>query len=307
MNEKSTNCLCQKGLTVKDSNILEIFSHVRNKCPVLKELLVPDSIWPDFRRSAIKPMNGALHKSILLLALHRGYLNKITLPMHKYLIENGNPRKEITKQYIVDLQETWLQEDRAIERNRKSRIYIGKLTELILADWLEEQGWRITNLEALGGQADIETVSPQKNDHAIEVKYVGYEDENFLSVVESLSGKAKAYTTSPYAASDFLLFKVYGAAKQLFNSAKTRIAFLAISNMTWDFVDIQLSEDWMNWQSPRFFNNDTDWKKFLEKNKNQFPTIESDLRSVIRSLNQLWILREEKPFQYSLQQVIHFQ
>ena len=115
MNNKYTNCLCQTGLAVKDSNILETFSHVRNKCPVLKELLVPDSIWLDFKRSAIEPMNEALHKSILLLALSRGYLNRITLPMHKYLIENGNPRKEITKQYIIDLQERWLQEDQAIE------------------------------------------------------------------------------------------------------------------------------------------------------------------------------------------------
>jgi len=223
-------------------------------------------------------------------------------------MKNGKPKKEITKQYIVDLQERWLEKDQAIERNRKSRIYIGKLTELILAVWLEEQGWEITNLEALGGEVDIEAISPLKNDHAIEVKYVGHEDKTFLSFVESLSGKTKAHTTSPYAASDFLLFKVYSAARQLSKCAnKARIAFLAISNMTWDFVDIQLSEDWMNWQSPRFFNNDADWNNFLEEIRNQFPTIESDLQSVVRSLNELWILKEEEPSQYSLQQVIHFQ
>jgi hypothetical protein len=299
-------CVCQATQTIEEKQLLEKFSCIRENCSAIKEILLPDAIWPNFQKTALEDMDEAYHKSILLLALKRGYLKTITSPIHRFLIQDERPKNELTRQYISDLQERWMEQCQAIERNRKSRIYFGKLTELILAEWLVALGWKIINLEALGGNADIEARSPTNIDTDIEVKYVGHEDDKFLSVIETMAGRRKAHTASPYIASDFLLFKAYTAAKQLQNSSKARIVFLVISNMSWDFVDTQLSEDWMNWQSPRFFNRDTEWNEFLEEKRKSFPSIDTDLQHVIQSLNELWILREEKPFQYSLKQKIAY-
>lgn len=63
---------------------------------------------------------------MVLLALERGHLDRITSPVHRYL---------------------------------KSRIFRGRLTELQCAEWLEAQGWVIEGLEALRQGPDIEAIT----------------------------------------------------------------------------------------------------------------------------------------------------
>ena len=192
-------------------------------------------------------------------------------------------------------------EKNIVDRHKKERIFLGKLTELRCAEWIEEQGWRITNLEALGGSADIEAISPDDIECGIEVKYIGQEDGNFLAIVESLSGRGGARTSSPYVASDFFLFKAYEAAKQLQGCAKTRIAFLVINEMAWDFLKIPLRNKWIQWKSPGFFNKDPEWQNFLQQQKKKrYPDIEKDLSVTLGSLAKLWIVKMEDGFQYSV-------
>lgn len=129
-----------------------------------KKILVPDDIWPDFEKAAKEKIDPARHRARVLLALKFGCLNKLTSPIHKYLLDDsGKPKQSLTKFYIEDLKEQWicLYED-VIKRHQKSRASAGKITELMVAEWLEHNGWDINvdKLEALGGTNDIEAISP---------------------------------------------------------------------------------------------------------------------------------------------------
>jgi len=313
MISQSFECLCLTATARSKNSLLEDFKRIREQCPALRELLVPDGIWDEFQRVASEDMDAAQHQSVLLLAFKRGYLSKVTSPVHRYLIEKmeEKPKKQFNNNYEKDLQECWMWKKdmgNVLGRHQIGRGYLGKLTELLCAEWIEEQGWEISNLAALGGNIDIEAKSPDDVDCAIEVKYVGQEDEIFLTTVKSLSGRGGVSTSSLYVASNFLLFRVYEAAKQLEKCNKFRIAILVISNMTWGFVDIPLNENWMCWQSPRFLNGDPDWNQFLKEKRQEkkYSDIENDLAETLRSLKELWIVRENDGFQYSLQHVEYF-
>ena len=147
-------------------------------------------------------------------------------------------------------------------------------------------------------------MSPDDIACVIEVKYIGQEDSDFLAVVNSLAGGAGAGNASLYAASDFMLFKVYSAAKQLQMFTKTRIVFLVISDMAWDLLELPLKEDWMQWQSPRFYNNDQVWQDFFQEEKKKYPDIENDLQTAFNSMMELWIVRCKNGFEYSKEDVV---
>lgn len=296
---KFLDCPCEMATATED-HILKDFVSIREKCPALKEVLVPDSVWSDFQGTALEDMDEAQHQSILLLALSRGYLRQITSPVHRYLIERGKPKKLLTKQYKNDLIERWMVKKNMVNRHQKARIFLGKLIELQCGEWIEKQGWSISNLEALGGNSDIEARSPDNIDCEIEVKYIGQKDDNFLAVVENLSGRGGARTSSPYTAADFILFKAYEAAKQLQGCAKNRIAFLVIDGMAWNFLKNPLRDRWIRWKSPGFFNKDPEFQNFLQQQKEKrYPDIEKDLAVTLGSLAKVWIVKMKDGFQYS--------
>jgi hypothetical protein len=84
-------------------------------------------------------------------AFSEGCISKITSPVHRYLFEGEQLNQNLTSQYKEDLGEGWLLQNRKVDRLlRKSKIYMGKLVELQCAEWFEKQGWKISNLEALG-------------------------------------------------------------------------------------------------------------------------------------------------------------
>jgi hypothetical protein len=195
----------------------------------------------------------------------------------------------------------------ALERHKEARRYKGKTAELHCAEWIETLGWQISNLEALGGSSDIEAISPNNQDCAIEVKYIGVEDDLFLSSCESLAGGNSVVMLSSYSASNFLVFKVYEGANQLRNCVKRRIVFLVIANLTWNTVKIEVNEDWMQWDSPRFFQKDDPaWETFLDRQRKKFPTIDTDLNTTIGLLHELWIIREGNELEYIVEKKIRF-
>lgn len=290
----SSHCDCLNMVATEHRHQLIKFSMLRSKCSAIKEVLLPETLWPDFQRFFLNKSNQAEHSSILLLAFERGHISKITSPIHRYIMEGEKPKQKLTKQYAKDLRECWLLEKTEIERHRKAKMFIGKLIELQCAEWIENQGWKISNIETLGGNADIEALSPEDFECAIGIKYLGQKDEDFLAVVENLAGKGKVLTLSPYASSDFILFKVYEAAKQLQGFTKTRVVFLVISEIAWFNLEKILSENWMQWESPRFYNSDPAWKDFLQGQKKRYPDIEEDLSNVLSSVAVLWIIKDER-------------
>jgi hypothetical protein len=302
------NCACEKAIVIEEKNILEEFARIREKCCALKEILLPDSIWSDFQKIGFKNIDEANNRSILLLALERGYLRKITSPIHRYLIKEGKPRKELIPQYKKDLNENWMLkiEDTYIRRHQKAKEFLGKLTELLTAEWIEKQGWMISSLEALGGNCDIEALSPENVEVAIEVKYIGQEDDKLIAAVKSRLGRPEAHNFSSKMASNFILFKAYEASKQLQNINKPRIAIIVISENSWVFMKKPVNANWMYWESPRFFNSEQKWNSFLEKQKKKFPNIEKEIGNALGFLSELWIVKASSGFQYSLHQIINF-
>jgi hypothetical protein len=280
--------------------LLKHFSRIRRINPALRFILIPEKLWPEYKKYCSTNFDETFHQSILLLAFKRGNLFKIIDPINRYLIQNDVPKKELSKQYIKDLQEKWMYNENALERHQQARRFLGKVIELMMAYWLEQQNWVVIKLAALGENADIIAEDPKGLIHAIEVKYIGQKDDVFCSVLASLSGGDGGGSESLYDAADYLVFRVYEAAKQLEKLKRIRTVLLVISNTWWGFVSTQIREGWINWESPSFFNHTNDWKSFVKEQKRKYPQIDNDLKSTIENLSHILIVKENDNFDFSI-------
>lgn len=312
MISQSFKCLCQTA-TVKSKNTLLVdFAFVRDKCAALREILVPNDIWKEFQDLDNKGRDNAQHRSMLILAFDRGHLVKFTSPVHRYLLDGEDPVDGLNPNYKTDLKEQWLiQKYNELERHRVSKRYMGKITELQCTEWLEDQGWKIVDLAALGGKVDITATAPGGKQCVIEVKYIGQDDEVFKTVVEALQGIGGAGWGDLYGASNYILLRAYDAAKQLEKSTIARIALIVISGDTWSFMQQVLEKDWINWDSPSFAEGTSRWKGFLDslktgKRKELYRNIENDLSYVLHTLDQIWICKVQEGIEYSIERLIWF-
>jgi hypothetical protein len=96
---------------------------LRAKCLALREVLVPEQVWLQFRQWHTFADDVAFHSSVVLLAFRRGYLPRVT----------GPARSSV----------------------RLSRIFGGRLVELQFASWLESQLHPIVGLEARHKPPDL--------------------------------------------------------------------------------------------------------------------------------------------------------
>lgn len=280
--------------------LLKHFSRIRRINPALRFILIPDKLWPEYNKYCSTNFDETFHQSILLLAFKRGNLFKIIDPINRYLIQDDVPQKDLSKQYIMDLQEKWMYKENALERHQQARRFLGKVIELMMAYWLEQQNWVVIKLAALGENADIIAEDPKGLIHAIEVKYIGQKDDVFRSVLASLSSGDGGGSESLYDAADYLVFRVYEAAKQLEELKRIRTVLLVISNTWWGFVSTQIREGWINWESPSFFSHTNYWKSFVKEQKRKYPQIDNDLKSTIANLSYILIVKEDDNFDFSL-------
>jgi hypothetical protein len=301
-------CACQTVKAINDSwsNIINHFESIRKNCPALKEIFVPESEWPRFRKMSPSAYDKSGHRSILLGALRWGNLGKITLPVHAYLLDGEIPKDSLTKQYRKDLIETWMSEKTPLERHKKVKMFNGKMAELLSSSWIESQGWKIKNLAAWGGSFDIEAISPQEKKAAIEVKWIGEEDWQFEASLKSLmSGESAGGGFNVYDGYNYILFRVYEATKQLSNFKGDRYVFIVISHLTWDFLDIAIKDNWLQ-QYPSKFTDlaSSKWKDFLSKQKEKkYPNIEKEINDILYKITELWIIKSES-WEYSLSKII---
>jgi hypothetical protein len=280
---------------------LEILASVRSICPVLREVFLPDKVWSEFQDWHRNPDNVAHHRSVILLALERGHLDRVTSAIHRYLTNAGSICSGVRQQYLKDLQERWMFQVDAIDRHQKFRIFLGRLTELQVAEWLEERAWVITGLEALREGADIEAKANTGAGSAFEVKFIGSEDKDFGMILQSLAGEPVAGPVSPYSAMNYLLFRVYEAAKQLARTTNGRIAVVVVEDLTWFRFDIQLKDGWTDWANPKFFNNDPAWQEFIEEQRHRFPNVPTDLSMTLAEVDAVWIVRQSYGYQFNLE------
>ncbi len=292
-------CSCQQASLTSEDRLAEEFQNLRDHCPALKHLLVPD--WSTFEAADTRlEGNEATHRSILLLAFERGHLNRITSPIHRYLMSLGAVKKTVIKQYRQDLPENWLHKEDALDRHRRSKAFMGKLVELQCAEWLEREGWRIRNLAALGGKSDIEAICPECSEWAIEVKLIDVEDWDFLDVLKSLKGIGTGRSFSMPTVADWLLFKVYTAAKQLSERSRDcRCALIAIEDRTWPNFRFALENNFIDWGHACFSSKERKWLEFLEDQKRRYPEIEEEVGVLVKSLSKIWIFKLADGFDYS--------
>lgn len=294
------NCVCQVPPSpVIGSSLLDTFAAVRERCPAIKELFVPDETWSKFRNWHLWSDVKTHHESALLLALDRGHLGSITYPAHRYLLESGHINSRVRKQYINDLQEKWMDHDDSLERHKKFKEFYGRVVELQCARWLETQGWEIADLEAFRERGpDIEAKSARGDRTAFEVKFIGQDDDGFNTALKGFSGEDTYERRSPYCAANYLLYRIYRSAKQLQGaSAATRIALVVIDEQTWFTFETQLMGGWIDWMNPTFMDV---YDPFIDRERKKNPNLDAELKVILGSINDVWILKRSSGNQFQL-------
>jgi hypothetical protein len=180
-------------------------------------------------------------------------------------------------------------------------MFLGRLAELQFAYWLECRGWSVTGLEALREGPDVEAASSSSIVSAFEVKFIGAEDDDFRSVLSAIAGQSSGRAVSAYNGVNYLLFRLYEAAKQLEKVESRRVAVAVVDDFTWWRVDLQLRNGWIDWAAPKFLFPDRDWESFIAAQERKYPDLQSELAATLRRLDEAWVIRESSGFDYRLE------
>lgn len=277
---------------------------IRSECTALHSVLLPVEVWPKFKAWHGKPDAAAFHCSMLLLALKRGHLKQLTHPIHRYLIKDSEVRADLRLQYVKDLPERWMYYDDALERHQKSRIFTGRIVELQCAEWLEAHDWTITALDALQQGPDIEARDPSGCVTAFEVKFIGTQDGDFTRILNSIASGPSWGGISAYSGINYLLFRLYQAAKQLGRFDRPRIAVAVIDDSTWRKFKVQLKNGWLDLRNPRFLGSDPGWEEFIAKQERRYPELRVDLAPTLGALDAAWVFRQRYGYEYSREYVL---
>jgi len=308
---KKFSCPCQSIKNIDRDKLLHEFGAIRKKCAALREILVPDSEWQNFQRRAKAFPDTVGHKYKVLGALQLGSLSKITFPIHRYLMDGNSPKGTLRNSYRKELIEHWIGKETPLKRHQKAREHEGKINELLCALWLENQGWKIDRLEALGADFDIEATSIDNISYSIEVKFIGQEDKKFEEFEKScISRNAISGTIPIYDGYNYFLFRTYEAARQLSKSTRKRLALIVFSHLTWGFNEMPIKDDWIN-SRPIVFSKDASqgWDAFLTRKRNdekRYSNIENTLEKYIKKLSELWVIQQHSDLEYSLEKSYEF-
>ncbi len=261
-------CACHTYKLSESDDIFNAFINLRDKCLALKKILIPDKGWAEFQNHARAEFDEAFHQYITLLAFRREYLYRITKPIHNFLLAGDEINSKCIKQYRMDLRERWMLKETSDDRHSRYRIFVGKLVELLFAQWLEERGWQILNLEAWGGENDIDAVSPNRTPSAIEIKYIGMSTLKFEAILDSLKNRPSLVNINPYFAANYLWFRIFEAAQQLRKSTNQNYVVIVIED--WNEFDFAL-ENFIDWNDPIFFETE-DWRNVVQNENLDLPS-----------------------------------
>ncbi len=284
-------CECDSNKVPDRSTALRDFELVRQKCPALHQLVIPEEICPIYFSFCNSETDEALHRPIAFLAYCQGFLGNFTAPIHRFLLKGLPLEREISKQYQKDLVENWILQSDYKSRFEKSRIFQGRWGELCFALWLEQAGWRIENLEAYGGSFDVEAVSSEGAKSAFEVKYFANEECLFeLGVAANLRGGVAGSSMPVYPPLNYLLFRLYEAFKKLYSASDHRIAVVIITDYT-EYFEVPFEESWIDWRRPKFIRGGGGIEPFLQDKFVDNPWLEEDVQRYIASIDEIWIFQ----------------
>ena len=279
---------------------MEDFIELRQDCLALREILLPDEIWPAFLQWHRLGDDDASHCSVVLLAYRRGCLPKVTGPIHRYLMTETGISAKARKQYVKDLREKWMLDPDPGERHRLSRTFRGRLIGLQYAEWLEGQNHSILGMEAVRQGPDIEARSPDGVTTSYEVKFFGMEDADFQTLLASMRSGPAGGAISVYRPLNYLIFRVYQASLQLASALGDRAVVIAIDGMAWFRFDMQVSCGWIDWSNPAFMQVDEEWQRFMEAQPNGGPSA-TDLRNAISQIGRAKVYQQNAAFEFKLE------
>ena len=300
MDSLKNACACMTTTVDGHGKSIDTLETIRTVCPAIRSVFLPDDVWPEFKAWHQDRDVVAEHRSMLLLALERGHLARLTSSIHRYLLKDAAVRPAVCPQYVKDLVERWMYHPNALERHRRSRIFNGRIAELQCAEWLETCGWTLVGLEALRQGSDIEADSDSGMITAFEVKFIGSQDTDFDMILRSMAEGPSTYTVSPYAAINYLLFRVYEASKQLARYNGRKISVVIIDDLTWSRFEIQLEKRWINWNNPEFFEKDLEWRAFIKTQQSRYSNLCSELQTVVGQIHRAWVFRRKYGYEYNL-------
>ena len=275
----------------------QAFYEKRERCPALT-FVIPDALLQKHFEFSISPPDDANHCSIPIVAYCLGHLQELTELIHRYLLAGNQPHPDLTSQYRNDFREKWLFESDPLARYRAARLYQSRIAELSFARRLERSGWRISNLEAYGGAYDVSAVSPTGEAVDFEIKFLAQREIVFelnrASFQAPIAGRPGVY--SPI---DYLIFRIYEAARQLERSQSTRIAVAIVKDYQVSYK-IPLSENWIDWTNPTFLRRDSEIDAFLDRQYKDNPNLDLDIKRAVAEVNEIWILKDHEPFDFQL-------
>jgi hypothetical protein len=221
---RRVGCPCQSASLNENKGVLKQINVLWKVCPALR-LLVPD--WQAFSEAdRVLLENNSSHRSTVILAFQRGHLPALTSVIHRYLIHDGLPKPTLDKNYLMDLRERWQIAGNALKRHQESRIFLGKPMELFVANDLENAGTPIVGLAATGARYDV-----VGRDISAEVKFIGTQDDAFMDIeASSTTGGISGGLIDPYAASDYLLCRIFEAVKQLQGATTQKMAVIVLDD-----------------------------------------------------------------------------
>ena len=309
LNNSFKNCICQNLPVQSSGNVLKEFSKVRVGCPALKKIFLPDEIWKDFNVNIIKMLYNetSTYNYSSFLAYDDEELSNYTNPVHRYLLdENGIIRKDaVGNNHIKDLQENWMNKSADYEKFEKYRIYQRHLKELQYAYYLENNGWTIDNLSALGGRHDISGSNPKNIKYDIEVKYIGTEEWFNQSMKKELRNEGNYFQPSFHHSRNYLLLIIFQACKQLIepkidtpkNGSKQigednkKLKMVSILIEHFNHYEVSIDQNLLNMKELEFIGGGESWLKVLKDTdqKKKPENTKIDLKNVTQSVDEIRI------------------
>jgi hypothetical protein len=100
-------------------------------------------------------------------------------------------------------------------------------------------------------------------------------------------------------AANYLLFRVYEAAKQLEGSASRTTAVVVIDALAWGDFEHQIRNGRIDWHAPVYRNAGAEWEEFLRLQARRYPLVERDLQPTLARLGSLVVLRRGNRYEYT--------
>lgn len=281
---------------------IDDYEAVRGSCVVLRDILNPDPLWSDIRRVLEAPTWNENDPRWDITMNWNAYhlwrascLERLTRPLHRYLIDRrGRVHPKLGKKYRAELAERWITLPGAKRRMREFRQHMGKVSELIVAYWLEMghshlPGLRsVTTLAALGGPCDI-TGRGRANDldTAIEVKFAGMFDEEIDVLVDTVDGDGGSYQL-PKAGGEWLLERMFDATDALAEKWDwpRRVAAVAIEEASTYFSFLQEPISAIH-EAGFWAGEGSDLASWFGRKKNGAEKLEK----LTRTVNELWVFK----------------